>query len=988
MSGVRFLASLAVCAVLLSCGCSTYKTFTLLRDEKPQEALPLAEKALAEHEASYGPDSTLVGYDAVILGETYRRLGEYEKARLTLDKALGIFLRKEGENGKNVLFVRYMVAEIPYHKGDFAKAEALFKELVPQAEKVGGPNDQTLAKCLANLATIHADQGRFAEAKGEAERALAILIKTDGAGSEIVAAVRTAMSQVCMGMEDLACARDQLEMAKATREKLWGPGNINTAISYGNLAVLYAKLKDYQRSEEYSLKAMGVLEKNLPPDHPHIASLRNNLSFVYQNTGRQAEALKFSTQAMESTLKTQGAEHPDMALRLNNMAVDHFATGDIAKATELMGQAVGIVERTLGPNHPTLAQLLNNQAGLFYMAGRVQDGLKLLERAKAISAAALGKTSEYYSDTCYMRGLLEADRKAWKPALEALREGQEADDALIDRVMGFATDQNKLTYLQGNRYRVDAFLSLALDHLRQDGNVRSEAMNLWLRRKGAVLEAQKQFQEALVVDATPEVRKQYEELSSVRSRLASLSMAAGGGEGAQKEIARLEARKAELENKLASLSRGFAKQKRAAEVSTATLAQALPKGSALVEFSRFRGYDFAKRANQPDRYLAFVLASGNATPSMVDLGPAQPIDEAAAGFVKSVRDAANSGKPAEQETQRYTTALHDLVFKPLRASLAQARQVFLSPDGALNLFPFEILTPQGGKPLLEEFSFSYLSAGRDMLAFDAQGLSNAAAGTGKPALFGDPDFNLGLKELAVQAKSMGYEPTRGGNVSRALRGQSFRRLPGTATEVRAIKGQLADAQVFLGASALEEALLTLKRPRVLHLATHGFFLEGGEAEGQRSGILPTRAAGPESENPLLRSGVLLAGANSAIKQGGSEGVVTAEKLLSLNLNGTELVVLSACETGLGDVKNGEGVFGLRRALLQAGAQGLVMSLWSVPDRETGELMAAFYRNLATGKMTRPQALRQAMQEQRTIVRERHGSDNPYYWGAFVYLGEP
>jgi len=206
--------------------------------------------------------------------------------------------------------------------------------------------------------------------------------------------------------------------------------------------------------------------------------------------------------------------------------------------------------------------------------------------------------------------------------------------------------------------------------------------------------------------------------------------------------------------------------------------------------------------------------------------------------------------------------------------------------------------------------------------------------------------------------------------------------------VRAIRGQMADAQVFLGSSALEEALWALKRPRVLHLATHGFFLEGGAAEGQRSGFLPVRTGGPGGENPLLRSGVLLAGANNALSHGGSQGVVTAEKLLGLNLRGTELVVLSACETGLGDVMAGEGVFGLRRALLQAGAQGLVMSLWSVPDRETGELMAAFYRNLSTGTMTRPQALRQAMLDQRTLVRERHGSDNPYYWGAFVYLGEP
>lgn len=987
MQGLRFLASLAACAVLFLGGCSTYKTFTLLRDEKPQEALPLAQKALAEHEASYGPDSTLVGFDAVILGETYRRLGEYDKARQALEKSLGIFLRKEGETGRNVLYVRYMLAELPFHQGDFAKAESLFQQLIPQAEKIEGPEGATVGKCLANLATIHNEQGRYAQARPEAERSLAILLKREGPDSELAAAARTTIALVCLASEDLACAREHLELARASREKRWGAQNLNTGISYANLAVLYARLKDYPRSEEYSLKALDVFDRNLPPDHPNTASVRNNLSFVYQNTGRKAEALQLSTQAMESTRKTQGAEHPDMALRLNNAAVDHFVNGDAAKAMELMAQAVAVMERTLGPEHPTLAQLLNNQAGLLYMAGRAPEGLKLLDRAQAISLASLGKTSEGYSETCALRGLMEADRKAYRAALDAMRQGQEADDVLIDRVMGFASDQNKLTYLKGNRYRVDALLALVLGHLRQDADARTTAMNLWLRRKGAVLEAQKQFQEALVVDAAPEVRKQFEELSALRSRLSALSMAAGAGPGSAKEIAALEARKAALEAGLAAQSQAFARRKREAMVTAATLSAALPKGAALVEFCRATGYDFARRANGEDGYLAFVLTAGGAAPALVDLGPAKAIDEAAAGFAGSMRAAA-SGKPDDRQTAQWAARLHDLAFKPLRGALGQSRQVFLSPDGALNLFPFEVLAPAGGRPLLEEFDFSYLSAGRDMLGFDAQGYATAAAGTGRAALFGDPDFNLGLKELAAQAKSMGYEPTRGGDVSGALRGQTFRRLPGTAVEVRSIRGELADAQVFLGASALEEALLGLKRPRVLHLATHGFFLEGQAEEGRRSGILPLNPAGGQGENPLLRSGVLLAGANSALRQGGGQGVVTAEKLLRLNLRGTELVVLSACETGLGDVQAGEGVFGLRRALLQAGAQGIVMSLWSVPDRETGELMAAFYKHLAAGKSTRPQALRQAMREQRALSRERHATDNPYYWGAFVYLGEP
>ena len=145
------------------------------------------------------------------------------------------------------------------------------------------------------------------------------------------------------------------------------------------------------------------------------------------------------------------------------------------------------------------------------------------------------------------------------------------------------------------------------------------------------------------------------------------------------------------------------------------------------------------------------------------------------------------------------------------------------------------------------------------------------------------------------------------------------------------------------------------------------------------------------ENPLLRSGILLAGAKRSWTNGSSDqydGFATAEEILGMNLHGTEMVVLSACDTGLGDVKSGEGVFGLRRAFTQRGAKSLVMSLWKVPDEETNELMVQFYRNIKSGKMNRCQALRQAILKEKEIVRERYGQDNPRYWGAFVFMGQP
>ena len=201
--------------------------------------------------------------------------------------------------------------------------------------------------------------------------------------------------------------------------------------------------------------------------------------------------------------------------------------------------------------------------------------------------------------------------------------------------------------------------------------------------------------------------------------------------------------------------------------------------------------------------------------------------------------------------------------------------------------------------------------------------------------------------------------------------------------------------------ALEEVLRSKGAPSVLHIATHGFFLSDldlkGFADGSGRSIKPVSKVPSKKgkrvkiENPLLRSGIALAGATNALKSGDtakSDGIVTAEKILGLRLRGTDMVVLSACDTGLGEVRAGEGVYGLRRAFTQSGTRSLVMSMWSVPDKETKELMVEFYKNIQSGKMNRCQALRQAALKEMEIVKERYGHANPLYWGAFVFMGEP
>ena len=381
---------------------------------------------------------------------------------------------------------------------------------------------------------------------------------------------------------------------------------------------------------------------------------------------------------------------------------------------------------------------------------------------------------------------------------------------------------------------------------------------------------------------------------------------------------------------------------------------------------------------------------------MIDLGPAGQIDQSIQAFRESIGggDASTDGGYI-----RHTQRLYELIFAPLKEKLGNSRRIFISPDSNLNLIPFEVFQGPDGRFLIEDYAFNYLPAGRDIIG------SGKIESQGYPPVFmGDPDFDMRpqAEKLSIHRTTASYsEGNSGRKRSTEMRGLQFNPLPGTKAEVEALHTIFKDqnAALYTGSEAREEVLSKLVSPDILHLATHGFFLKNQDADIsmtsrglQLVGPRPLTATRlMRLENPLLRSGIALAGANQSLasrKATTSTGIVTAEKILTLNLKGTEMVVLSACETGLGKVMAGEGVFGLRRAFLQAGAKSLVMSMWPVPDEETKELMIDFYKKIRSGETNRCQALRLAVLKQLERVKQRYEHKNPFYWGAFVFMGEP
>ena len=410
-------------------------------------------------------------------------------------------------------------------------------------------------------------------------------------------------------------------------------------------------------------------------------------------------------------------------------------------------------------------------------------------------------------------------------------------------------------------------------------------------------------------------------------------------------------------------------------------------------------------------YIALVVRPQSVQPELIQLGEAHALEgESFLAYRAEVGSrGVNPGGAAAQPAASPWSRLYDKIWKPLEPALGGAKRIYIAPDGALNEIPLGILQASDGHRVMEKFDVRVVSSTRDLLRPNHPATTNTAILVGNPRfLLSDEEQRVAIIRLRdsenheqavllASARSNSFERDGLARCHRTWRLRSSTAgggvlcpLPGTGVEIQSVgellRGKNWTVSSYQGDQALEEVVKSAARPRVLHVATHGFFLSDQQLK-RGEGL---SGAPSESEDPMLRSGLFFAGADRVLKneapvEGAENGVLTAYEATTLNLQGTELVVLSACETGRGSLQNGEGVFGLRRALQEAGAEAVLMSLWSVPDRETQELMTLFYKNWLSG-MEKPEALRHAQASERDRVMKRYGKDLPYYWGAFILVG--
>jgi CHAT domain-containing protein/Tfp pilus assembly protein PilF len=943
-----------------------------------------------------------------------RNQGDYQAAKQVAEQALGLREKAFGTDSLEVAQVLNDLGLLYVEAGDYAKAEAVLQRDLSIKEKKFGAEDAKVAMSLNTLGLLYSEKGDYAKAEAMLKKSLAMMEKKAGKEALDLAPVLNNLARTYQQTGDYVKAEPLFERALSLRKKILGDAHPDVARSLGNLAEVYFLKGDYGKAEPLLVNALKIVEHALGKEHPDVATYMSNLAALYYHKDDYGKAAALLEKALVIKEKYAGANNPDLAIMINNLASLYSKKGDTANVEKMYKRALEIKEKTGGPNHPDVAFALNN-LGLFYSErkdyARAESfylrGLDIYERAFGPGHPDVAATLNDLA-TVYLK------KGDYAKAIGFQIRGNTARELDFARNLASGSERQKFLYLKKQAGETNTTISLHANHAPASREALRAALTVLLQRKGRALDAMADTIAALRRYASPADTRLLDELIEARGKLSTATLTNVGNEGIEKykaTLKRLEENVDKLEASISARNAEFRVTSQSASIES--VQQAIPKDAALIEFARYQPVGVketpatitlpsgkgkkpsppSKTATAPiqiknrneaealgnPRYIAYLLKpQGEAV--WVDLGDAKIIDEAVDGFRQSLRN-------RTQDVMKRARAVEALVLQPVRKLLGETRRLFISPDGALNLIPFAALVDERNTYLVKQYAITYLTTGRDLLRLQLKSAPGQMA-----MIFAAPDF--GGENLSSAKR--GLTITKSAIQAASFSDVFFPPLPGTEQEALALKKLLPDSVLMINAEATETALKQVNSPKILHIATHGFFLEDAMVRGsdsQRSIKVspnpqnqPTESNTSSSttemriENPLLRSGLGMAGAN--LHRGGEDdGVLTALEVAGLNLWGTQLVVLSACDTGVGEIRNGEGVFGLRRALVLAGSESQLISLWPVSDLATRDLMIDYYKALKAGQ-GRGDGLRQVQLKMLANNKFNH----PYFWASFIQSG--
>jgi tetratricopeptide (TPR) repeat protein len=999
------------------------------------KALPLYLASLENTEKNLGKDHSSYGINLNNLGQLYQTMGQYDKALPFLLEALDNIEKNLGKDHPSYGTSLNNLAILYQNTGQYQTALFLYLEVLENVEKSLGTNHSAYGRSLNNLASLYEIMGQYEKALPLFLSALDNVEKTLGKDHAYYGLNLDNLARIYSTLGQYEKAQLLYLEALENTEKSLGKNHSWYGSRLSGLASLYESMGHYDKALPLYLEALGNIEKSLGKEHPSYGTSLNNLAILFKTLGQFEKALPLFLEALENTEKSLGKAHYWHGISLNSLASLYKTTRQYDKALQLYWEALENIKESLGKDHAYYGSALNNLALLHKLLGQYEKALPLLLEALENGEKSLGKNhSEYgtrlvnlaslYEDIeqyekalpLYLEALNNTEKNlgkahivyaknlnylaglyerlgAYKNALPLFLEAIENISTQINRAFSFMSENEKEQFHKTISYLFEIYQSFFTRYSSTRPSIAAHAYNIELDTKGMILHSVRRTRQAIMSRGDQTAIAKFEEWSALRSILAqqySLPLVQR-----RNDLREVEEKAEKLEADLSRLSIAFRDEGVLKSSSWEDVQKALEPGEVAIEFAAF-GYHSASAWTDSTLYIALVLRKEDPHPYLVPLFEQKQLDSLLnshnttdAGFVTTLYRGAsrvNIGGQSGNGKQLYA-----LIWQPLEKYLSPGNTIFFAPSGSLHQLAFAALPVNDNQLLSDHYQLQQLST-TSVLVREKQTSITLPESI---ALFGGINYDVSHEQLLTQANNIdvdqGVSLSLPQDIDRS--GSAWSYLPGTLQEVASIASLAQEKhvsiQLFTKERALEEqvkALAGAQSPQVLHIATHGFFLPNPKQETKANWHImgENNSICRASNNPLQRSGLLFAGANRAwqgegVTVGLDDGILTAYEASHLYLGNTQLVVLSACETGLGDIVGSEGVFGLQRAFKQAGAEYLLMSLWKVPDNETAQFMDYFYKEWFAGKSI-PEAFKSAQD----YMKKKH-SDDPYLWAGFVLV---
>ena len=934
------------------------KSVTMYQQGKYQESISLAEQAYAYALKNLGPEhhATLTAMNNV--ATFYLSSGRFSKAEYIFKQALTIFKKSSGHKYEDIANLMNGLALSYQLQKRYGEAELLYKKALREIEEILGKDHSLSANVMDNLAELYYAQGQYKRAEDFLLRTLQFREKILGTEDPVTLGSLNKLAVFYRFLGRYSEAEPLLERVLMSRTKLLGPEHIDTLSALRNLGGLYRAQERYKEAEALLKMFLQLSKKLLGSEHPDTLDSMNNLALLCHYQGKFGEAEQLYKKTLQLRRKVLGQYHRQTLNSLGSLAALYNSQKRDTEAELLLKEALHSKETVLGREDPDTLTAINNLADFYRSRRRYSEAEKLFKKMLPLSTKILGGDHPHtlISRTNYAALLISTSR----PDL-ALKQLQETEDNLLSQsfkeVYANASDGIRRKYLQTITAFQEIFISLAKQQAER--KYQHFSVTAILRWKQLYAEEEALQYQLLARSSDPQVIELKNQLDGVRVKLSQLLRR----KPKKQEIASLIVRHDQLKNNLRGVARHLKTELAVADINLEHILSRLSQQSGLIEYRLFvpadtltDGYVYHSRKNAHLATL-LLLADPQAKQQFVfrDLGPLVEIE-------KHLKD-----KTAEA---------YNRLLGPFDEQIKKLKQLYIAPDGPLNLLSFASLRLPDGRFLAERQQINRLQTGRDLLADNS-----VVSGKGLVAIggaeYGEPpaDQVQSTPKLAASYQQRAVQMLRAGVAFLKNSGPEAQNIGKIFTN-----NISDDVQVFLGNNASEHTLENLKHPpRILHLSTHGFYL----ANEEKSKLA--------DEAPLLLSGLALAGANNGLQgkldKHGDDGLLYSLEVLGLNLQGTELVSLSACDTGKGVVDYSEGVYGLVRAFRTAGAKNVLMTLTPVGDEVSKDFMTTFYDNWLSSEDNISPA--QALHKTRLnfIHHKNTAYRDPAVWSPYVLVGK-